>query len=147
MRTPSMSKTTASVIRHKLDEVPVGIAEVDGSAVDPTRAATLDGTDLDGHSVRGQPLHGVLDGALPHEAEILRPGSGHRRFGRHGPTHLVHVDHGAPRYQRGKATLALPPLVDAEGLAAQDLPVEGERRLEVLDDEDDMIQRGNHVRR
>src|SRR5262244_1101704 len=116
MRTPSMSKTTASLIRHKLDEVPVGIAEVDGSAVDPARAATLDGTDLDGHSVRGQPLHGVLDGALPHEAEILGAGGGRGRLGIHGPARLVHVDHRAPRHQRGEATLALPPLVDAEGL-------------------------------
>src|SRR5262249_42775330 len=135
MRTPSMSKTTASiiVIRHELEEVPVGIAEVDGSAVDPACTAALDGTHLDGHSVRGQPLHDVLDAALPHEAEVLRAGGGHGRLGRHGRARLVHVDHGAPRHQRGEATLTLPPLVDAEGLEAQDLAVEGERRLEVLD--------------
>jgi len=59
----------------------------------------------------------------------------------------MHVDHGPSRHEGGELALSLPPLVDAEGLAAEDLAVESERRLEILHDEDDVIERGDHVRR
>src|SRR6266567_2585932 len=161
MSTPSMSKMTAiassprplpraaeegsGLIGHELEEISVGVAEVHGGAVDAAGAATFHRTDLDGHPVGGQPIYGVPDRALPDEAEVF--GARHRRdgFGGNGPAGLVNIDHGAAGHERGEAPLALPPLVHAEGLAAQHLAIEGEGRLEVLDDDDDVIEPADHA--
>src|SRR5881296_1372159 len=68
MSTPSMSKMTATgsssrppsraggegsgVIGHELEEIPVGVAEIDGGAVDAAGASTLHGADLHRYPVR-----------------------------------------------------------------------------------------------
>src|SRR4029450_9996991 len=109
MSTPSMSKITASesssrlpsrgarggsgVIGHQLEEIPVGVAEVDGGAVDAAGAPALHGTDLDGGSMGGQPVDGIADRTLPDEAEILGARHRSRRFGRNRLAGLVTIDH------------------------------------------------------
>src|SRR6266542_3394556 len=161
MSTPSMSKMTATAssprpfpraagegsgaIGHELEEISVGIAEVHGGAIDATGAATFYRTDLYGHPVGGQTIYGVPDRALPDEAEVF--GACHRRhgFGGDGLAGLVNIDHGAAGHERREAPRTLPPLVHAEGLAAQHLAIEGEGRLEVLDDDDDVVEPADHL--
>src|SRR5438093_8612182 len=161
MSTPSMSKMTATesssrppsraagegsgVIGHELEEIPVGVAEVDGGAIDAAGASTRHGADLHGDSMGGQPVDGIADRTLPDEAEILGARHRCRRFGRNRLAGLVNIDHGAARHERGEAPLALPPLVHAKGLAAQHFAIECERRLEVLDDDDDVIEPTDHA--
>src|SRR5258705_5505408 len=161
MTTPSMSKRTATeslarplwrvaeegsgVIGHELEEIPVGVAEVDGGAVDAAGAPALHGADLDGDSMGGQPVDGIADRTLPDEAEIFGARHRCRRFGRNRLAGLVNIDHGAAGHERREAPLALPPLVHAERLAAQHLAIEGERRLEILDDDDDVIEPADHA--
>src|SRR4030095_16221700 len=161
MSTPSMSKMTATesssrppvraagegsgVIGHELEEIPVGVAEVDGGAVDATGAPPLHGADLDGDSVGGQPVDGVADGTLPDEAEIFGPHHRRHRFGSNGLAGLVNIDHGAPGHERREAPRALPPLVHAERLAAQHFAIEGERRLQVPYDDYNVIETADHA--
>src|SRR5262249_412192 len=133
--TPSSSRgwSGAPVVGGDLDEVGVGVAEVDGG--DGTqRPGAGDRPLLDDHAGAAQLGHDLSDGRGGDEAEVGGPRGGPGRVGRVGGRRRVDVELLAPEAERA------PPGAEADRLHPEDALVERDRRLDVADGQDQVVQ-------
>src|SRR6185437_10346400 len=129
-------QTSRSLVLRDLDQVAVGIAEIDRHHR-PERALALDRAKLDGDAAGLDVAHDLLERRLGDEAEIAGADRDMRRLGLKLPARHVEVDL-LPAKGDGGRPLAVGRRRHHAG--AQHALIEAERRLEVAHGEHDMIE-------